>query len=435
MEPKKFARKKNNFASIEEISEATVLPPVAGQELNCDEEDNWLKRPTPHQVTGFDKKIVSVIAGIGIVIFAFAVVYGFQTPSNGTEEETKKNSKKTNATAQIAGDIEKLPASYGDYAKKNSSKPFVMPANSQVPPAISYTPQNSTSLSDYDTGIRAASEQKALADAIKSPISFGGAANNYISAGNSQASAHTQNGYQNIDEKSPVTGGTGSSQPDANGQNEKLGFTAQNHASDFYAKAELNAPASTFEIKAGTIIPGVMISGLNSDLPGTIIAQVRENVYDTVTGNYLLIPQGSRLIGTYDSKITYGEERVLVVWTRLILPDGYSLNLENMEGYDVGGYSGLHDKVDNHDGRIITGILVSGFLNAASELANRDNGNTTVVSFGGSATSGGVQSAVGVGDKLVEKALEIQPTIIIDAGSRFNVLVTKDFTLRPYGTT
>ena len=142
----------------------------------------------------------------------------------------------------------------------------------------------------------------------------------------------------------------------------------QQHKSDFlsrdginnasYLSQSLASPRSPYEVKAGTIIPTSLITGINSDLPGQVIGQVRENVYDTVTGNHLLIPQGSRLLATYDSSVTFGQERVLVCWNRLIRPDGSSIPLECMPGVDLAGYAGFADQVDNHWWRIITGVAL-----------------------------------------------------------------------------
>ena len=158
----------------------------------------------------------------------------------------------------------------------------------------------------------------------------------------------------------PAAGGGGLSAggvADPNMQQHKNDFLARdgiNNAS--YLSQSLASPRSPYEVKAGTIIPTSLITGMNSDLPGQVIGQVRENVYDTVSGNYLLIPQGSRLLATYDSAVTFGQERVLVCWNRLIRPDGSSIPLECMPGVDLSGQAGFADQVDNHWWRIITGV-------------------------------------------------------------------------------
>ncbi len=141
-------------------------------------------------------------------------------------------------------------------------------------------------------------------------------------------------------------------QADPNGQAAKNAFLKKSADQDDYLGNTREMPKSAFEVKAGTIIPGVMISGINSDLPGQILAQVGESVYDTATGEYLLIPQGSKLVGTYSSEVTLGQKRVLVAWKRIIFPDASSLNIEAMAGADQAGYAGFADKINNHYGRI-----------------------------------------------------------------------------------
>lgn len=138
-----------------------------------------------------------------------------------------------------------------------------------------------------------------------------------------------------------------SNQPDPNGWQRKDAFTKQNLPEE-YSKYTVNSPRSVFELKSGTLLPCVLISGLNSDLPGNMIAQVSENVWDTATGRFLLIPRGSRLIGTYDNQISYGQSRVLVMWSRLIFPDGSSLVLDNLKGADQSSYSGFKGAVNRH---------------------------------------------------------------------------------------
>jgi type IV secretory pathway VirB10-like protein len=143
--------------------------------------------------------------------------------------------------------------------------------------------------------------------------------------------------------------------PDANMQERKNDFLVKAGlgGSEYLQKA-VTMPRSPYELKAGTVIPTVLITGINSDLPGQIVGQVRENVYDTVSGNYLLVPQGSRVIAAYDSMVAWGQERVLVCWNRIIRPDGSSIVLDCMPGVDLGGYAGFADEVDNHWWRIIS---------------------------------------------------------------------------------
>ncbi|MFA7027821.1 MAG: TrbI/VirB10 family protein [Sulfurovum sp.] len=191
-----------------------------------------------------------------------------------------------------------------------------------------------------------------------------------------------------------------------------------------YGKTDLISP---YEIKTGTMIPSVMISGINSELPGDIIAQVRENVYDTATGNYLLIPQGAKLIGRYNADVTYGQSRAMVVWQRIIFPHGQTLNIEAMQGVDQGGYAGFEDQVDNHYFRIFGSAFLISVLSGEFQFSK---GDTTI---GGQQQSNAYGTTVSqTGEKLLEKNLAVAPTIKIRPGYKFNVFVNKDMILEPY---
>ena len=223
-----------------------------------------------------------------------------------------------------------------------------------------------------------------------------------------------------------------SSTNDQNLQDEKRSFSSQTGSKPFYAVSALTAPLSPYEIKAGTIVPVVLITGLNSDLPGNVIAQVRENVYDTVSGQYLLIPQGTKAIGVYDSKVAYAQRRALVHWNRLIFPNGASLDIQNLAGIDPSGYTGLKDKVNNHTGKLVAGVFLTSVLGAAAEMAQGSTSDTVNPSYGQLAAEGAAQNLSDVGQQLTEKNLNVQPTLEIRPGFRFNLFVDKDFILQPY---
>lgn len=189
-----------------------------------------------------------------------------------------------------------------------------------------------------------------------------------------------------------------------------------------YLFSEMQQPKSPYEIKAGSIIPVTLFTGINSDLPGRIIAQVRNTVYDTVTGNHVLIPQGSRIIGEYDSVVAYGQERVLLAFSRIIFPNGNSINLEGMPGIDLSGYAGLSDKVNHHYVRLLTGVLLSALVSASAQ--ETDDAEVFLRSAAAQTQD--------IGEKIAEKNLNIQPTITIRPGWSFNVFVHKDMILEPY---
>ncbi|WP_342722639.1 MULTISPECIES: TrbI/VirB10 family protein [unclassified Bradyrhizobium] len=191
--------------------------------------------------------------------------------------------------------------------------------------------------------------------------------------------------------------------------------------------ALLPAP-STYAVMAGTIIPASLVTGLNSDLPGATIAQVTENVYDTVTGEHLLVPQGTRLIGKYDSVVAFGQKRALVVWTRLVLPNGNSMVIENLPATDVAGYAGLEDEVDFHTWQLLKGVALATLIGVGTQLSIGHDESDLVKALRESTQ----QTTNRAGQRLVERQLDVQPTITVRPGWPLRVIVSKDLVLKPY---
>ena len=216
-----------------------------------------------------------------------------------------------------------------------------------------------------------------------------------------------------------------------NGQDRKLLFVNAPVDRRTTAPDRLSRPASPFVVQAGTVIPAALITGIRSDLPGQITAQVTENIYDTPTGRARLIPQGARLIGVYDSQVAFGQSRVLLVWTRLIMPNGRSMVLERQQGADAGGYSGLEDDVDNHWGELAKAALLSTVLSVGSEVGSgADNGNNTAILQ--ALRLGAANSLNQTGQQVVRRNLNIQPTLTIRPGFPVRVVVNRDLVLEPY---
>lgn len=188
------------------------------------------------------------------------------------------------------------------------------------------------------------------------------------------------------------------------------------------------APASPYVLQAGAVISAALITGIRSDLPGQITAQVTENVYDSPTGRLLLVPQGTRLIGQYDNGVGFGQRRVLLVWNRLILPNGRSIVLERQPGADSEGYAGLEDGVDYHWWDLAKAAALSTLLGVGAELAADDNDRLI------SAIRGGAQDTINdAGQQIVRRQLNIAPTLTIRPGFAVRVIVTRDLVLEPYG--
>jgi type IV secretion system protein VirB10 len=207
----------------------------------------------------------------------------------------------------------------------------------------------------------------------------------------------------------------------------KLDFVNAHDDRAIYNPHAIQDPVSPYEVMAGTLISASLITGLDSDLPGLVVGQVTQNVYDTVTGQTLLIPQGSRLIGTYDSVIAFGQSRALVVWQRIIMPDGSSIQIDNLPATDAQGYSGLEDDVDYHTWALIKGVAISTLLGVGSELSL--SGQSDLMLSIRESTQDSVNQA---GQQLTEKNLNIQPTIKVRPGWPLRVIVHKDLVLRPY---
>ena len=192
----------------------------------------------------------------------------------------------------------------------------------------------------------------------------------------------------------------------------------------------LTAAPSPYTLSAGSLIAASLITGLNSDLPGLVTAQVTENAYDSVTGKILLIPQGSRLIGSYDSVVAFGQSRALLVWQRIILPDGSSIRIDNVPATDTQGYAGLSDRIDRHTWQLLKGVALSTLLGVGTELSFGSGESDLVRAIRESAQQSGARA----GDRIVTRNLNIQPTLRVQPGWPLRVVVHKDIVIaRPWG--
>jgi len=215
---------------------------------------------------------------------------------------------------------------------------------------------------------------------------------------------------------------------DQNNQQRKLDFLNSQDTGGIYNPHALQTPASPHQVMAGSVIAASLITGINSDLPGLVVAQVTENLYDTVTGQTLLVPQGARLIGTYDSVVAFGQSRALLVWQRIVMPDGSSIEIDNLPASDAAGYAGLEDDVDYHTWQLLKGIAMATLLGVGTELSIGSNESDLVSAIRESTQANTAQA----GQRITEKNLNIQPTITIRPGWPLRVIVQKDIVLRPY---
>jgi len=221
--------------------------------------------------------------------------------------------------------------------------------------------------------------------------------------------------------------GLGGQNIDPNGQSSKEDFFNADLKDLGYLPNRVIPQQSPYELKRGSVIPATLISGINSDLPGRITAQVSQNVYDSATGDRLLIPQGTKLFGRYDSKVSFGQSRVLVVWTDIIFPNGSTLQIGGMAGTDAQGYGGFRDKVNNHHWRTfgsaaliaLIGTGIDASLPESSTLATQDTASDA-------ARRNFAESFGRVAEQTISRNLNVQPTLEIRPGYKFNVLVDQD---------
>jgi type IV secretion system protein VirB10 len=209
---------------------------------------------------------------------------------------------------------------------------------------------------------------------------------------------------------------------------ERETFLTRPTGRDPVSAERLAPPPSPYILQAGSVIPAALITGLRSDLPGQIAAQVTALVYDSPSGRYLLIPQGARLLGEYDSRIAAGQTRLLLVWTRLILPDGRSIALTREPGTDASGAAGLEDRVDNHWRRILLGAGLATLLNLGLERgADSEDDVARAIREAAEGTIGRT------GDEIVRRQLAVPPTLTVRPGFPVRVMVTQDLILEPLG--
>ena len=273
----------------------------------------------------------------------------------------------------------------------------------------------------------------ALSDSTKVNIDTDGVRNtNYNQPSNFSSRFPTpENPYSNPNFLKDIHSAFSNNDPNKQGRKEEFIKSGLSDKVIFHRKASKENP---FEVKAGTVLPAIMVTGINSDLPGQIIAQISQNVYDTVSGKYLLIPQGSKVLGTYDSQIAYGQNRVLVAWNRVIFPDGSSIDLGNMAGSDQAGYAGFKDKVNKHTGKIFGNAFLLSLISAGMNLSLQGSSAVGSTSLGSAAAltpqqeiaSSLAQQLGNVGQEMIRKNMQIQPTITIRPGFRFHIMVNRD---------
>lgn len=262
---------------------------------------------------------------------------------------------------------------------------------------------------------------------------------NQFSADDLTAMATPIREHQLTSERSVMKSAVNAMMPshDKNGPYEKYAFIKLNAESDVKNNTLISSVQglkSPFELQSGSIIPGILLSGINSDLPGQIIAQVRSNVYDSPSGNYVLIPQGSRLTGIYDAQIAYGQQRILIIWQRIIFPNGQSIDLHGMPGVDSVGYAGFKGEINNHYWKLFGSTLLMSVIGVGGMVLAPPNNNPLAQLTAKEVLAENLDTNLAnASSRIAEKNLSIQPTLTIPPGYEFNIFVTRDMVFeKPY---
>jgi type IV secretion system protein VirB10 len=375
-------------------------------------------RPERPPVTRLSRKVIIALAGVGTTIVCGALIWALQQGEKktigGSELYNTENKLTPDALSKLPRDYTGIPRNVpplGPPLPGDLGRP-ILNARQGAPivPGAPTADANDQRLAQEDDAART-SRLFATTNAVARPTL-------------PVALPSTEPGSSNAKSDAPA------SDPDSlqNMQDRKLAFLTAAVDRKTVSADRLMFPVSRYVVQAGAVIPAALITGIRSDLPGQVTAQVTEHVYDTPTGKYLLIPQGSKLIGVYDSQVSFGQDRVLLVWTRLILPNGRSIVLERQPGADTQGSAGLEDQVDYHWGQLFAGAALSTLLGVGSELGANNNDNAIVQAL----RQGSSNSLNQTGQQVVRRNLNIQPTITVRPGFPVRVIVNRDLVLAPY---
>jgi type IV secretion system protein VirB10 len=391
-----------------------------------------IREALPHKIAHLNRPLLLGIGGIIFIVLLWSLLSAFDKPKGASKNSAIPTGNQSNiAPSPILQDLPK------DYSDVNNIKKFTN-STPEMPPEVS---QELTQLRSQQSMLEAqlaemrakqtrptpVTDNTISPEAVKSDLFFSSTKppSNDLTADASRKDGNSL--YNNMVPNTPYA--------QQNMQGQKISFL-QNTATggDVYNHYQMIQPASPYEVQAGTIVAANLLTAINTSLPGDVIAQVRQDVYDTVKGQHLLIPKGSKLLGKYDSAIAYGQERVLIAFDRIVRPDGTSIQLSNFTGSDALGQSGFEANVDNHWGKILGAATISTMLSfGAGVAADRNPGGNNY--YPGAQQSGIIGAAGGisqVGQSLTNRAIDVQPTLTVPEGFSFNVIVNKDMVLTPY---
>lgn len=393
--------------------------------------------------------------GIGILVLFLAVLvyglssrglrFGQQNPNengSGTPASTFADQLKRGVKDGIIGDREDQPPVFQPTPvpqQEVAARPLELEIKTEPS-----EPRRSRMESDEEWNARMLREQReqifreqqrqrmasfqAKGAAYDSPLKIDitdAAAQGPASSGARQANGAAGEGSQDLYAAALRAGAAG--QVDQNGQASKEDFFNADIKDLGYLPNRVVPQQSRYELKRGSVIPATLITGINSDLPGRITAQVSQNVYDSATGHFMLVPQGTKLFGRYDSKVSFGQNRALVIWTDIIFPNGSTLQIGGMAGTDSEGYGGFKDKVDNHYLRTFGSAALVAFIGTGIDMSMPQSSTLATQDTASDAARRNFAETFGrVAEHTISKNLNVQPTIMIRPGYRFNVLVDQD---------
>ncbi|HDR9224193.1 TPA: TrbI/VirB10 family protein [Burkholderia vietnamiensis] len=399
--------------------------------------ENMALRAQPRPVTRLNRRTLAMLAGVLGVAVLGATMWSLQPKhQRGSNDATELYNVDRVSKSE---ELDRLPA---DYSKLPPPLPAQVPelgpplpgdlgpaiVKSQQQAVANYTPSGQDPAAAERDALRKEAEA-----AAGSSVFFRSSSQRAASTPAQTASATLASSLAGFDPQAagPALTAAQPADPTAmqNRQDQKEAFQKA-ATTETRNSGNLQMPTSPYQVMAGTVIAAALVTGIKSDLPGDVIGTVTEPVYDTATGRYLLIPQGSRIFGKYNSQVAYGQSRVQVVWNRIILPDTSSLTLDNLAGADPAGYAGLEDGVDWHWDRIFEGAALTTLLGVGAELAAPENRNGDRVIIAGRDS---LRDSVNqTGQEMTRRNLNIQPTLTERPGLPVRIIVNRDLVLRPY---
>lgn len=385
-------------------------------------------RPEPQRVTRLSRKVLIGLGGVSAVAVLGALAWALDSNRRGGQEHTELYSVENRTTADglhnLPRDYTGLPRSdvpaLGPALPGDLGRP-IRRAQEQGRPVD--VPTIATPRADPDEQRRLAEIEAARVAKLFTDSRGARMAGQQIAESMPTGARNPSSGLTSPAETPPLDPGAAQ-----NMQDRKLAFVNAETDRRTVSPDRVQEKASPYVVQAGTVIPAALITGINSDLPGQITAQVTSHVYDSPTGSHLLIPQGARMIGQYDSQVAFGQRRVLLVWNRIVMPDGTSIVLERLPGADTQGFSGLEDEVDHHWGQIFRAAILSTLLGVGTELSSDDESD-----IARAIRESAQDTASDIGQQIVRRQLNIQPTLTVRPGFPVRIVANKDLVMRPYG--